>query len=302
MKVETAKKRTIVFVEDEPTVLMVYRNWLERHGFHIEPAKDGLEAMKILSQLVPDLVVLDLMLPRFTGADVLKFTQSNPRLKDVPVIILSASSISDPTEEYILERAHKRLLKDSCTPAILLRAVQELLGILPAGSNISSAAPSPGATPAKARTVVYVEDNPVVLMAYRNRLERDGFHVEPVPDGLEAIKLLSRQQAPDVVILDLMLPKFSGVEVLKFIRSNSHLDAVSVIILSTNSIIDPADEPVLERANKRLLKGSCTPAIMAQAIHELLGDPSGSSVNPSNGSQPTESKNDGVLAGIKVAG
>ena len=302
MKVETGKKRTIVFVEDEPTVLMVYRNWLERHGFHVEPAKDGLEAMKLFARLVPDLVVLDLMLPRFTGADVLKFTQSNPRLKDVPVIILSASSISDPTEEYILERAHKRLLKDSCTPAILLRAVQELLGILPAGSNISSAAPSPGATPAKARTVVYVEDNPVVLMAYRNRLERDGFHVEPVPDGLEAIKLLTRQQAPDVVILDLMLPKFSGVEVLKFIRSHSHLDAVSVIILSTNSIIDPADEPVLERANKRLLKGSCTPAIMAQAIHELLGDPSGSSVNQSNGSQPTESKNDGVLAGIKVAG
>ena len=212
------------------------------------------------------------MLPRFSGADVLKFTQSNPRLKNVPIIILSTSSISDPTEEYILERAHKRLLKDSCTPAILLQAVQELLGLPPAGSNVSSAAPSHSATPAKARTIVYVEDNPVVLMAYRNRLERDGFLVEPVPDGLEAIKLLSRQ-APDVVILDLMLPKFSGVEVLKFIRSHSHLDAVSVIILSTNSIIDPADEPVLERANKRLLKGSCTPAIMAQAIHELLASP-----------------------------
>jgi len=302
MKVETGKKRTIVFVEDEPTVLMVYRNWLERHGFHIEPAKDGLEAMKLFARLVPDLVVLDLMLPRFTGADVLKFTQSNPRLKDVPVVILSASSISDPTEESILERAHKRLLKDSCTPAILLRAVRELLGDPPAENNLSSAPPSDGAKPAKARTVVYVEDNPVVLMAYRNRLERDGFHVEPVPDGLEAIKLLTRQQAPDVVILDLMLPKFSGVEVLKFIRSHSHLDSVSVIILSTNSIIDPADEPVLERANKRLLKGSCSPAIMAQAIHELLGDPSGSSVNQPDGSQPTESKSDGVLADTKVAG
>ncbi len=76
---------------------------------------------------MPDLVVLDLMLPKFSGADVLKFTQSNPRLKSVPVIILSTSSISDPAEEYMLERAHKRLLKDSCTPAILLQAVRELL-------------------------------------------------------------------------------------------------------------------------------------------------------------------------------
>ncbi len=301
MKVETAKKKTIVFVEDNSTVLMAYRNRLERQGFHVEPAKDGLEAMKIFARLAPDLVVLDLMLPKFSGVDVLTFTQSNPRLKGVPIIILSTSSITDPTEEYILERAHKRLLKDSCTPAILLQAVQELLGHPPAPSNVYSANPSHSAQTAKARTVVYVEDNPVVLMAYRNRLERDGFHVEPVADGLEAMKLLSGQ-VPDVVILDLMLPKFSGVEVLKFIRSNPRLNAVSVIILSTNSIIDTADESVLERANKRLLKGSCTPAIMVQAIHELLGDASGSSVNQSDGSQPAESKTDGVLAGVKVAG
>ncbi|MGH7993652.1 MAG: response regulator [Limisphaerales bacterium] len=299
MKVETAKKKTIVFVEDNSTVLMAYQNRLERQGFHVEPAKDGLEAMKIFARLAPDLVVLDLMLPKFSGAEVLKFTQSNPRLKGVPIIILSTSSITDPTDEYILERAHKRLLKDSCTPAILLQAVQELLGNPPAPSNLSSAQQSRGAKTAKARTVVYVEDNPVVLMAYRNRLEREGFQVEPVADGLEAMKLLA-QQAPDVVILDLMLPKFNGVEVLKFIRSNPHLNTVSVIILSTNSIIDAADEYVLERANKRLLKGSCTPAIMVQAIHELLGDSSASSTDQSNSSEVTESKVGKVAANINV--
>jgi CheY-like chemotaxis protein len=299
MKVETAKKKTIVFVEDNPTVLMAYRNCLERQGFHVEPATDGLEAMKIFTRLRPDLVVLDLMLPKFSGADVLKFTQSNPRLKNVPVVILSNSSITDPTEEYILERAHRRLLKDSCTPAILLRAVWELLGNTPAENNISPAHPSPGAKTTKARTVVYVEDNPVVLMAYRNRLERDGFHVEPVSDGLEAMKLLS-QQVPDVVILDLMLPKFSGVEVLKFIRSDPHLNTVSVIILSTNSIIDTADEYVLERANKRLLKGSCTPAIMVQTIHELLDAPATSSADPSSSADVIESKVGKVAADVNV--
>lgn len=298
MKVETAKKKTIVFVEDNPTVLMAYRNCLERQGFHVEPARDGLEAMKIFARLALDLVVLDLMLPKFSGADVLKFTQSNPRLKGVPVVILSTSSITDPAEEHILERAHKRLLKDSCTPAILLQAVRELLGNSPAESNVPSAHQSHGAKPAKARTVVYVEDNPVVLMAYRNRLERDGFLVEPVSDGLEAMKLLSRQ-APDVVILDLMLPKFSGVEVLKFIRSNPHLNAVSVIVLSTNSIIDTADEYILERANKRLLKGSCTPAIMVQTIHELLSDPSASSADQSS-SDVIESKVGKVAADVNV--
>ncbi|HUA37036.1 MAG TPA: response regulator [Candidatus Sulfopaludibacter sp.] len=300
MDVKTLKKKTIVFVEDDPVVVMAYRNLLERGGgFCIEPARDGLEAMKLLSSLVPDLVILDLMLPRFSGVDVLKFAQSNTRLKGVPIIILSTNSITDPTEEYILERAHKRLLKDSCTPAILLQTVQELLGHPLAPSNVSSAQPSHGVKTTKSRTIVYVEDNPVVLLAYRNRLERDGFQVEPVADGLEAMKLLSRQ-VPDAVILDLVLPKFNGVDVLKFIRSNPRLNAVSVIILSTNSIIDTADEYVLERANKRLLKGSCTPAIMAQTIHELLGDPSAASAVPSGNSDALESKAEKLAADANV--
>ena len=67
MNAETAKTKTIVFVEDNPVVLAVYRMRLQQQGFQVEAAHDGLEAMKILAQFVPDLVVLDLMLPKFNG-------------------------------------------------------------------------------------------------------------------------------------------------------------------------------------------------------------------------------------------
>jgi two-component system sensor histidine kinase/response regulator len=266
--------KTIVFVEDNPTVLMAYRNCLEQEGFRIETAGDGLQAVKILSGLVPELVILDLVLPRFNGADVLKFIQSNPRLNAVPIIILSTNSILDAAEEHILQRAHRRLLKDSCTPAIIVQAVQELLATPFVAGDASAAVahpPAPGQT-TDGRTIVFVEDNPVVSMAYRNRLAAGGFHVEPARDGLEAMKILGTQ-VPDVVVLDLMLPKFSGLEVLKFISSNPHLNRVCVIILSNNCAVDAGEEYILERANKRLLKGSCTPAILLQTIQELLGAP-----------------------------
>jgi len=299
MNVETAKSKTIVFVEDNPVVLMAYRNRLQREGFHVEPAQDGLEALKILTRFVPDLVVLDLVLPKLSGVEVLKFICTDPRYNTVPVITLSTNSIIDTEEEYVLERANKRLIKSSCTPAIMLQAIRELLAD-PCAPKVASPACQPvGIQTAKAKTIVFVEDNPVVLAAYRNRLQREGFNIEPAPDGLAAMKILSRL-APDVVILDLMLPKFNGVDVLKFIRSNPRLKAVAVIILSTNSIIDTAEEYVLERANKRLLKGSCTPAIMLQAIQELLADPSASAANQSDGSQPTALKTGNVLADIKV--
>jgi two-component system sensor histidine kinase and response regulator WspE len=156
---------------------------------------------------------------------------------------------------------------------------------------------------AKTKTIIFVEDNPVVLAVYRMRLQQQGFHVVPAHDGLEAIKILS-QFVPDLVVLDLMLPKFNGVEVLKLISADPRYQTVPVIILSTNSIIDAAEEYILERASKRLLKSSCTPAIMLQTVREVLGDPSvqngASPANPADDSQPTESKTGSIPADIHI--
>jgi CheY-like chemotaxis protein len=66
------------------------------------------------------------------------------------------------------------------------------------------------------------------------------------------------------------MPKFNGVEIMGFIRSNPKLKSVPVIVLSSNQIIDSDGEPILETASRRLLKGSCTPANLLQAIREVL--------------------------------
>ncbi len=129
------KAKTILYVEDDPVVQTAYGRRLEREGFSIESARDGLEAMKVLLRLVPDLVVLDLMLPKFDGGEVLKFMQANPRLKTVPVIILSTNSIVDADEEYVLEGANRRFIKDQCTFPMVLQAIQNLLTETPAKDN-----------------------------------------------------------------------------------------------------------------------------------------------------------------------
>ena len=115
--------RTILFVEDDAVVLTTYRNLLQREGFRIESAQDGLEALKALSQGTPDLVVLDLMLPKFDGADVLKFIRADPRLKSVPIIIFSNVQITDFAEDAIT----RQLRKTDCTPSILVQTIQEML-------------------------------------------------------------------------------------------------------------------------------------------------------------------------------
>ena len=134
---DISKAKTILYIEDDPVVLMAYRHRLEGEGYSVESAKDGLEAMRILLRLVPDLVVLDLMLPRFDGGEVLKFMQANPRLKAVPVIIHSTNSIIDADEEYVLEGASRRFVKGQCTPPMVVEAIRKLLAETPASDNAS---------------------------------------------------------------------------------------------------------------------------------------------------------------------
>jgi CheY-like chemotaxis protein len=119
------------------------------------------------------------------------------------------------------------------------------------------------------KTIFFVEDSEVELLAYRSAIEKAGYCVQWAKDGLEAMRLL-HSVVPDLVLLDLMLPRFDGVEVLKFISSSEKLKKVPVIIFSTNSIIDSEDEPLLEGATRRLLKSQCTPPLMLQVIRDIF--------------------------------
>ncbi|HTR42823.1 MAG TPA: response regulator, partial [Pseudomonadales bacterium] len=72
--------KTILFVEDSEVEMLAYKSMLERAGYCVQTAKDGLQAMRVLHNIVPDLVLLDLVLPRFDGVEVLKFMRANDRL------------------------------------------------------------------------------------------------------------------------------------------------------------------------------------------------------------------------------
>jgi CheY-like chemotaxis protein len=123
--------KTILFVEDDPIIVHVYRGPLKNRGFQVDLAEDGLAAMKVLLQLRPDLVLLDVMLPKVDGNYVLKFIRSRPELKATKVIILSNASIADAASEALSQHPDAVFLKSQCTPALLAEKINELLGVTP---------------------------------------------------------------------------------------------------------------------------------------------------------------------------
>ena len=122
-----AQSETILFVEDDAVTLTAYRNRLDQEGFKVESARDGVEALKCLYKSQPDLLLLDLMLPRLNGEDVLKILYSDSRLNRIPVIVLSANYALNMANQHLVERAAKHLLKETCDVEKLLKAVKEVL-------------------------------------------------------------------------------------------------------------------------------------------------------------------------------
>lgn len=138
--------KKILLVEDDAVVVEIYRKKFLREGFHVDVAEDGLVAMKQLPIVKPDLVVLDLMMPKFNGADVLKFIRANTDLKSTKVVIFSNAYMTEVALEAAKIGADASLLKSSCTPAQLISVVRMLLDV--GQPDESLPAPTPLAAPA----------------------------------------------------------------------------------------------------------------------------------------------------------
>ena len=82
------------------------------------------------------------------------------------------------------------------------------------------------------KTILIIEDDFYFVKAYSLKLEKEGVNVVSVGDGEAAIEFLKKNKKPDMIILDLMLPKKNGFEVLKEIKSNNEWKNIPLVILS----------------------------------------------------------------------
>lgn len=136
--------KKILLVDDDALVLELYRKKLAQGGFEVRTAVDGLDAIKVLGSFTPDFVVLDLMMPKLSGADVLKFIRAKPSLAKVPVAVLTNAFMSDHARAVNALGVERAIIKGDCTPAKMLETACQVLGVTSAtGSPASPTAPPP---------------------------------------------------------------------------------------------------------------------------------------------------------------
>jgi len=95
-----AENSKVLLVEDSKFLRMANERALSKAGFEVSTAADGEEALKVAGDKLPDIILLDMLLPKLSGPDVLKALKANPATRGIPVIVLT--SLSQKNEEKLL--------------------------------------------------------------------------------------------------------------------------------------------------------------------------------------------------------
>ncbi len=120
------KVKTVLVVDDSVTVRKVTSRFLEREGFEVLTAKDGADALLALQDQMPDLMLLDIEMPRMDGFEVAKNIRSSSRLKDLPIIMIT-SRTGDKHRERALGLGVDKYMGKPYQEDILLANINELI-------------------------------------------------------------------------------------------------------------------------------------------------------------------------------
>ena len=121
-----AKK--VLIVEDELSMQRALRSKLEQSGYAISTAADGIQAIEEMRKNRPDLVLLDLIMPRLDGISVLREMKKDEELRDLPVVILTNLSTGDKVAEAMQLGTFDFLVKANYSLDDVLKKVKERIG------------------------------------------------------------------------------------------------------------------------------------------------------------------------------
>ena len=122
----SSDKRRILLAEDVNVIALTMARALQKAGFEVEIARDGAECLRKAIEAPPDLVILDMMMPKMNGIEVLQGLRFARSTREVDVLVCSAKDFKTEREQAARLGAGDYLIKSS-DPSVLVQKVQEIL-------------------------------------------------------------------------------------------------------------------------------------------------------------------------------
>jgi CheY-like chemotaxis protein len=232
-----SKPRKILLIEDEELIVILLKRKLEKEGYKVSVANNGVEGMEQMREDKPDLILLDIIMPRMGGFEVMQEMRKDEHLRAIPIIIISNSGQPDLTLKRCSIKLKNKLVK------YMAKAKQKIL---------------------------IVEDDKFLRDLITQKLRKEKFGTVEAVDGEQGLKKI-KSEKPDLVLLDLILPGIDGFDVLTQIKKDHGLATIPVIILSNLGQKDDIERGLKLGATDYLIKAHFTPGEIIEKIKKTIG-------------------------------
>ncbi len=124
---EEGQKIKLALIEDDIAIVQMYRTKFEFEGYQVATAGDGVAGLELIESFKPDVVLLDIMMPKMDGLKVLEKIRANPKTKDTKVIVLTNMGDTKTAEQIYKMAATDYIVKAEMTPREVSERVKKIL-------------------------------------------------------------------------------------------------------------------------------------------------------------------------------
>ena len=238
-----AHGKLVLVIDDDGAQRELLTRFLLRDGFAVRTAVDGEEGLRLAAELRPSAILLDVMMPRMDGWQVLSRLKADPELAAVPVVMAS----------FVNEQALGRSLGavDYLLKPVDWGALRTAMDRFRAGEG----------------DLLVVDDDPDARARLRQALERGGWTVSEAANGREALDAVAGR-VPRLILLDLTMPVMDGFEFLHALRGVPGCAHVPVVVLSARDLSEENRESLAE-ATEILRKGDVDLRVLPRHLKDL---------------------------------
>ena len=223
-------RQTILVIDNDPNVCDILDRYLTREGFRVITTMVSAHALKLARKVRPSAITLDVVMPDMTGWDILSALKADPDLAQIPVIILS---IMDDKNRGFALGASDYLTKPVDRSRLLSVLRRHRCG-------------NPGNC-----TVLVVEDDSSIRGLLLRMLQNEGWITAAAENGRIGLEKVA-QKKPDLILLDLMMPKMDGFEFVTELRKNKAWRNIPVIVITAKEITEQ-DKAILDSNVEKIL-------------------------------------------------
>jgi CheY-like chemotaxis protein len=209
----SATKKLVLVIDDDALSRDVISRLLTKDGFEVVAASNGIEGLRLARELHPDAIALDVIMPGMDGWTVISALKSDPEVSNIPVVMVTIAT--DRQTGFLLGASD--YLTKPIEPTKLLKAMNRL------------AAPS--------GHVLVIDDDDAARQLTARLLRKVGWSVAEAEHGARALEHI-REHAPDLIILDLMMPEMDGFEVIAALQANNTWRDIPVVVVTAKDVTD----------------------------------------------------------------